>query len=401
MTRYRYSAVDGMGTQISGVEAAKDPAGVRQILQARGLQPFEVTEKKSILKFEITTKKVGREDVLNFSRQLAVFVKAGIPILEALEVIGEETADKQLKAVILDMIDSLQHGDTFAAAAGAHPEAFPSYYVGVLQSAELTGTLDTVLMQLSDYMERDLEARGELTAALIYPAVVLGLSVIVIVILAGFVLPKFRTFFNQLHAKLPLPTRMLLAIATFVSTWWWLILLIVIGLVIGFIAMRRSKKGKEQLDAIILRLPILGDLVRAAVVERVCRVLAAMVGAGVALPEAMTVAADSANNAVYRRALLGVRTQMMEGEGIAGPMSRTGLFPAAARQMFRVGEETGTLEDQMQTAATYYGRELQVKVKHFTSLFEPAVLIFVGIVVGFVAVALVSAMYGVYNQVKV
>ena len=147
-------------------------------------------------------------------------------------------------------------------------------------------------------------------------------------------------------------------------------------------------------------MPVIGGLIKAAVVERICRVLAAMVSAGVALPEAMTVAAESANNAVYSRGLMEVRTQMMEGEGIAGPLAATGLFPGAAQQMFRVGEETGTLEDQLDTAAIYYNRELEVKLKHFTSLFEPAVLIFVGVVVGFVAVALVSAMYGMYSQVK-
>ena len=401
MAKFRYSAIDSEGKQVTGVQTADTSGTVRQLLLERGLQPFDVSQKASLLNFEITKKKVPREDVMNFSRQLGVFVQAGIPILEALEVIASETSEKQLRLILLEMVDALQQGETFASAAAVHPEAFPNYYIGVLQSAELTGTLDIVLNQLADYMDRDLSARRELTSALIYPCVVMAMSVVVIVVLAAFVLPRFRTFFNQLHAKLPLPTRILLGISSFVSTYWYAIAAVVIIVVGGIIGMRRSNGGRAKLDALLLKMPIVGPLIRAAVVERICRVLSAMVAAGVALPEAMTVAADSSNNAVYRDALLSVRAQMMEGEGIAGPLARTGLFPAAAQQMFRVGEETGTLGDQLETAATYYGRDLEVKVKHFTSLFEPAVLIFVGVVVGFVAVALVSAMYGIYGQVKV
>ena len=151
----------------------------------------------------------------------------------------------------------------------------------------------------------------------------------------------------------------------------------------------------------MLKLPVIGSLVQAAIVERVCRVLASLVTAGVDLPRALAVTAESSNNAVYSDGINHIREQMMEGAGLADPLAETGLFPAAARQMFRVGEETGTLDKQLETAASFYHRELELKVKHFTSLFEPAVIIFMGVIVGFVAVALVSAMYGIYRQVKI
>jgi type IV pilus assembly protein PilC len=371
-------------------------------LLERGYQPLEVTEKsRGVLQFEITKKTVHRKDIMHFSRQLAVFVKAGIPIMEALEVIGDETTDKLLKAALADMIDQLQSGDTFAAAAARHPEAFPNYYVGILHSAELTGTLDLVLNQLADYLERDIDARGKITAALIYPAVVMGMSIVTIVVLASFVMPRFKTFFASFKAKLPLPTRMLLAVSNFFSTYWYIILGAVILSVVGIIAVRRSSSMKIHLDTLILKLPVLGDLVQAAVLERTCRILSSMIKAGVALPEAMAVTADSASNMVYRNGIMTIREEMMEGQGLSGPLARTGLFPGAATQMFRVGEETGTLDQQLETAAVFYNRELDVKIKRFTSLFEPAVIIFMGVVVGFVAVALVTAMYGIYNQVKV
>jgi type IV pilus assembly protein PilC len=316
-------------------------------------------------------------------------------------VISTETPDKMLKRALEDMIERIQSGDTFASAAAAHPEAFPNYYIGMLTSAELTGNLDVVLDQLADYIDRDIEARGKITGALIYPAVVAVMAVVVVVVLATFVMPKFVVFFKSFNAQLPLPTRMLLSGSNFVSTWWWAILAGIVIVTGGFIALRRSHAGKAHLDSFILKLPILGDLVRTAIIERVCRILSSMIKAGVALPDAMKVTADSANNAVYRNGLNTVREEMMEGRGLAEPLSETGLFPGAARQMFRVGEETGTLDAQLATAANFYDRELDVKLKRFTGLFEPAVIIFMGVVVGFVAVALVSAMYGIYHQVKV
>ena len=190
----------------------------------RGLQPIDVKEHKSILKFEITKKTVTRKEVMHFSRQLSVFVEAGIPIMEALEVISEETTDKLLKKVLLDMIGELQAGDTFASAAAAHPEAFPRYYVAVLESAELTGTLDKVLAGAGRVPRDETSRLGpQVTSALIYPAVVAVMAVVTVVVLATFVLPKFKTFFDSLNAKLPLPTRMLLSISGFISTWWWAI----------------------------------------------------------------------------------------------------------------------------------------------------------------------------------
>lgn len=401
MESFKYNAIDVAGKRISGTEEAQTRGAAHLALLDRGYQSVQVSEKKNILQFEITKKRVSRKELMHFSRQLAVFVKAGIPIMEALEVIAEETTDKILKAAILDMNERLQAGDTFASAAAAHPETFPDYYLGILGSAELTGTLDVVLEQLADYIERDVEARSKITGALIYPAVVMVMAIVTVIILAVFVLPRFKTFFESFHAKLPLPTRMMLSVTNFISSWWFLLVAGLLLVVAGFIALRRWDKGRAWLDSVILRMPVLGDLVQASIMERVCRILSSMVRAGVSLPEAMSVTAEASNNAVYKQGLREVREQMMEGQGLSEPVARSGLFPGAARQMFRVGEETGTLDDQLNLAAAYYNREVDIRLKRFTGLFEPAVIIFMGLIVGFVAVALVSAMYGIYHQVHV
>jgi type IV pilus assembly protein PilC len=355
----------------------------------------------SLLRFEITKKRVPRREIMHFSRQLSVFIAAGIPILEALEVISSEVSHKLFKAALDDMVVSLREGATFGGAAAAHPEAFPPFYIGILKSAELTGELDVVLQQLSDYVERDAEARSKITSALVYPGIVFAMSIVTVVVLTVFVLPRFATLFKSLNAKLPLPTRILLGLAHDVTAYWYGIAGMAALVVAGFVVARRSKKAKAVVDRVLLRLPIAGDLMRHAILERVCRILAAMIRAGVSLPEAMSVTANATNNEVYRRGLGEIRDEMLEGQGLIAPLARTGLFPSAARQIFRVGEETGTLDDQLRTAAAYYERELDYKIKRFTSLFEPAVIIFMGAIVGFVAVALVSAMYGIYRQVKV
>jgi type IV pilus assembly protein PilC len=400
MARYAYSALAVDGSSVSGVLTAPTSGAAYNTLRQRNLQPVELAEKKGFLQIEITPRQVNRKHLMHFSRQLAVFIAAGIPILDALEVITEETSDRLFKKALNRVILNLQAGDTFAAAAAAHPEAFPRFYVGILESAELTGHLDTVLDQLADYIERDLEARRKVTSALMYPGVIFCLSIVAVVVLTGWVLPKFRTFFDSLHAKLPLPTRLLLSAGHAITTWWFVLFGGVLALVVGGILMVRTSSGRARLDAILLRIPLTGDLLKHAMMERICRILGAMVRAGVPLPDAMAVTADATNNDVYRRGLTAVRDEMLKGRGLAGPVAQSGLFPGAARQMFRVGEDTGTLDQQLETAAIYYDRELDYRIKRFTSVIEPAVIIIMGVIVGFVALALISAMYGIYRQVK-
>ena len=232
------------------------------------------------------------------------------------------------------------------------------------------------------------------------PAVIMAMSVVVVVILVGFVLPRFQTFFEGLDAELPLPTRILLGGANVLTTYWYVIAALVAIVVVGISLTLRTSRGKHVRDRLVLAAPVLGDLMHHVVLERFCRILSSMMSAGVPLPEAMRVTAEASSNRVYQLGLGQAREAMMRGEGLAVPLAATGLFPASARQMFRVGEATGTLDEQLHTAAEYFERELDYKIKRFTSLFEPAILVVVGLVVGFVAIALVSAMYGIFNQVN-
>ncbi|HXX91742.1 MAG TPA: type II secretion system F family protein [Acidimicrobiales bacterium] len=401
MAKFKFTAIAPDGATVTGIEDALTVSMARRALVLRNLSPVEVQEKKSILQFEITATRVPRRDLMHFSRQMAVFMKAGIPVLEAMDVMTQEMSNKTLQRVLAEMCDSLRNGATFADAAAEHPEAFPPYYLGILKSAELTGNLDIVLVQLSDYIERDIEARRKVTSALMYPAIVLVMAILAVIIITSVVLPKFQSFFSSLHAKLPAPTRALLGVAGFVKNDWIVIVAVVAGILAVVLLVTYTRRGREIRDNLILKLPVVGDLIRTAILERFCRILYSMVSAGVPLPDALEVTGHTTTNAVYKEGLETVREAMLRGEGLAAPLSASGLFPAAARHMFLVGERTGTMDDQLETAATYFDRELDYKLKQFTALFEPAVIIFVGLVVGFVAIALVSAMYGIYRQVHV
>jgi type IV pilus assembly protein PilC len=269
-----------------------------------------------------------------------------------------------------------------------------------LRSAELTGQLDTVLDQLSGYLEREVAAKQKIKSASIYPAAVAVMSVVTVVVLAVFVLPRFRDFFASFDATLPLPTRILMGFTDFLANWWWAVLGGIAVLVLAFIAALQTDGGRYQWNKFTLKVPVIGEAIQFALVERFCRLMSSMIGAGVSLPESLRVATASLKNKVYTRALLTVREQMMQGEGIAKPIAATGLFPSMAQQMLRVGEDTGSLDTQLEVAARFYERELDYKIKKVTDLFEPIVIVVMGSIVGFVAVALISAMYGIYSQVQ-
>jgi type IV pilus assembly protein PilC len=401
MPKYRYTALELDGTRVNGTEDAPSRGEVHTMLAERDLLPIQVAEKKSVLQYEITKKKVKPRDLMHFSRQLGVFIRAGIPIINALEVISSEMTDKVFRPALDDIMEELRSGSTFSAAAARHEEVFPAFYLGILRSAEVTGNLDVALDELADYLDRDIDARQKVKNALVYPAIVLVMAVVVVLILTLFVLPRFETFFESFHARLPLPTRVLLSISHFIGRWGWLIAAGIVAAVILAVVYFRTPKGRAKKDEMMLRLPVAGDLLRHAIVERFCRILASMMNAGVSVPEALAVTGDATNNAVFRERIARAREAMLRGEGLATPLNNTNLFPSSIRQMFRVGEDTGTLDKQLETAADYLDRELDYKIKRFTSLFEPIVIVIVGVIVGFVAIALVSAMYGVYNQVNI
>jgi type IV pilus assembly protein PilC len=400
MPRFAYAAIDATGTSVEGVTKADTVGEARTRLLDQNLYPVKIEEKKGALQFELTKEKVKKKELMHFTRQLAVFVKAGIPITEALEIIGDETADLALQRTLSSMVEDLRNGGTLSGAAAKHPEAFPSYYIGILGSAELTGKLDETMENLAGYLERELETRSKVVSALSYPGVVMVLAVFTVAVLAGYVLPQFKPLFEELHAELPFATRMLLFVADLFTVMWYIPFSLAAAFVGWNMWLFKTPKGRRVKDRLVLKMPIINGIVEYAILERFCRILGAMVKAGVPLPDAMRTTTEAVSNTVFRARLEEAQAEMMEGGGFAKPLARTQLFPGAARQMFKVGEETGTLDQQLQVASLYFDRELESRIKKFTTMFEPLMIVFVGLIVGFVAVALVQAMYGVLDNMK-
>ncbi len=398
MPVYRYVAVGPDGAEVKETVEAPNEDALRNELMLRNLEVRSVKHKKKFNELELSPQRVPREEIMHFSRQMAAFVRTGIPITEALEVVEEGTANKRFKQIVATMREHIETGVPFSEALAEHESVFPPYYVGILRSSELTGQLDTALEQLSSYIERDLDARSKIKSAMVYPLVIAGMSVVTTVILTVFVLPKFTKFFEELDAELPLPTRMLLGFSHITQKFWFVWVALVLGLIAAVVASYKTDKGRELRDKAFLRVPLIKQVVLFAVTERVCRIVAAMIRAGVPLPETLTAAIEGTNNKVFEAGLHVAQERMLEGEGLAQPIADTEMFPMAAVQMMRVGEDTGTLDVQLANAADYYGRELEYKLKKLTSLFEPIVIIMMGVVVGFVAIALISAMYGVMNS---
>jgi type IV pilus assembly protein PilC len=401
MAKFRYLATTETGTKARGVATATSLKTAMAGLVEQGFTVSQLKPKRNVLKFEITKEKLPQGELMHFSRQLSAFVRAGIPLIEALEVIEEEADDKTLRMVLQGVRESLITGETFSEALRPYETLFPKFYVDMVRAAELTGSLDDVLSELSGYIKRDLEARNKIKSALVYPLVILVMAIGTVIVLSTFVLPRFKTFFQGFHATLPLPTRMLISFTDFVSNDWLYIIAVLFLIVAIPTALVRTRRGRRAKDRLLLRLPILGEVMLFAIVERFCRLLATMMQAGVPLPEAMGVLGDATKNVVFQEGLANVHGAMMRGEGLARPMSDTKLFPGAVIQMIKVGENTGTLNEQLSVGSEYYGEELEYKIQRLTSLFEPAVIIFMGLAVGFVAVALISAMYGIYKQVQV
>ena len=396
MNRYAYVATDPHGRRTTGVQKAINADAAALTLYERQLRDIRVTEKKSLLKLEVTEPRVKREVVMHLSRQLGAFVRAGLPLIEAVRILGEEAANSSVKRMLLQVEQGLRAGDRLSDCIDRHPKIFPEFYREILRSAELSGRLDAVLDQLAHYLERDLEARRKIKAAMIYPSMIAAMSLVTVVVLA-----TFKDFFHSLGAKLPLPTRMLLAVTDFFAHWWWAVLAVVLALLSAYLFAVRTEGGRHARDRVLLGIPAVGPTVRHAMVERFSRILSSMVSAGVPLPEALRVATESLRNRVFMRALNRVGEAILEGEGLARPLAMSGLFPATAAQMIRVGEDTGTLDTQLEVTAQYYESELDYRLKKLTALFEPTVIVVMGVIVGFVAIAMVSAMYGIFNQVHI
>ena len=397
---YKYSGVLESGEKKSGTVKAATWGEAQYGLQRDGILNLEIKVSKPLLAMEFG-KSVPLEVLLQTTRQLASFSQAGISAARAISILAKTTDHKKMQLILEELVQDIEGGATLSESVSRHPHVFPNYYATILGAAERSGDLVEALQTLNVYLERDLRSRRAVRSAMIYPAVLLTLTLVAVSVMSLVVLPRFQTFFASLNVRLPLTTRMLLNTTHFISKWWWALGSGIILSILILVVALNNPKSRLVLDRLILLVPVFGGLAQLISLERFCRVLATLVKSKVPLPDALELAGSATGNLVFQKAISATRVRVLNGEGLAEPLSEYKIFPIAAIQILRIGEESGQLQSQLQQAASFYADELDHRMKNFTALLEPITLLFIGGGVGFVAVALVSAMYGIYNGVKV
>ena len=343
--------------------------------------------------------RVKTSELILFSRQLATFIKVGVPITDAIKLLQDASGSGAFRAALEDICEDLDAGEAFSTAISHHPGVFSKLYIDMVHAAEYSGTLDRVLIQIATHLQRQDSAMKKLRSAMIYPTVILVLAVSVCTVLIVFVLPNFVAIFHEFHAQLPLPTQILLALGTFAQTWRFQMVASLFIVTVAILVVMNSPPGRVMWDYTLVRLPVIGSIVSYAIIERFTRTLSTMLRAGIPISQTFDVAIASAGNTKYRRELVSVKERMVTGDGFSGPLEATGLFAPMMIRMIRVGEETGTLDASLEQIADFLTEELDYKVRNMISLMEPSLVIAVGGAVGFVAISVILPMYGLLKAV--
>ena len=338
--------------------------------------------------------------VVLFCKQLASFVHVGIPVTTAIETFAAQAPSKLLRTTFLTVASDIQRGMRLSDAFAAQPKVFPRIVPDMVRSAESTGNLDVVLRQAARHIEREASARAKLRAAMTYPVIIFSFALVIAIGIVVFVLPKFNDLYASLGVKTPGLLNAMLAFSAYVTAHG---VFIAAGVLVAVVAMGvwfRTESGHYVLDSFFLRLPAVNSLLRAATTERFCRTLGDMLSAGVPISQTYAVVLQNVRNRVFRRALDRVGPAMASGQGMWRPLQASGVFAPAVIQMFRVGEETGHLDSNLAEAADMYEEEIDYRIKRLTAFLEPAMIVFVGIVVGFVAVTLITSIYSLAGGFK-
>jgi general secretion pathway protein F len=405
MPQFHYQATTSQGKVIEGVMEAGEERVVVARLHEQGYLPLRVAlpghaKSKAALPWlslpDLPLRGVVRQrDLLVLTQELATLIAAGLPLDRALSVLGGLTTKEELKKAIGQILRAVQQGKSLAEALAEYPKIFPPLYVNMVKAGELGGFLDTALQRLAEYLERAQQVQDEIKSALTYPILLTVVGGVSVVILLTYVLPKFAVIFGDLGQALPTSTRVLLAISYGLRTYWWALMLVGVGIWLGGRQYLATPQGRFAWDRWRLRVWVLGQLLTKREVGRFARTLGTLLKSGVPLLQALEVVQEVVGNQMISRALKEVRIGVREGQGIAGPLGRSGVFPTLALQMVSVGEETGRLDDMLMRVAEHYERDTYNQIKRLTSLLEPALILLMALIVGFVVIAMLSAVFSI------
>jgi len=333
---------------------------------------------------------ISQKDITFFTRQLATMLKAGVPMLQAFDIVARGHSNARFARLMMQIKSKIEQGSSLSQAFREHPQHFDDLYCNLVHAGETSGTIDAILDRLALYLEKIIAIKSKIKSALFYPISVLVVAIVVVWVIMVWVIPAFKQVFTSFGADLPAPTLMVIAISDFVVAWWWLVFLAVAGTITGALLLyRRSAAFRVGFDRLLLKIPIIGPIVQKATIARWTRTLATMFTAGVPLVESLDAVAGASGNAVYASATKRIQTDVSTGTSLTNAMSNTMIFPSMVLQMTQIGEESGSLDGMLSKVADFYEREVDDAVAALSSLLEPIIIVFLGVVIG----GLVVAMY--------
>lgn len=400
MPYFAYTAVDSNGRQIKSIIEAENESLVLGRLRDQSLQVVDIKVMKKRKATSIGRQKLKPKALVVFSRQFATMIDAGIPILRCLEILSTQTKDPVLRPTLETVSTDVKGGMQLNEAMAKHPGVFSKLYVNMIRAAEIGGILDTILDRLAGFLEYESEIRSKIKSAMMYPVLVLCFSQLMLFVLFSFVLPKFKEIFEGMDVELPAITAALFAMGDFMQKSWWMIILALVAAFFGLKSYSKTPKGSYQIDFLKLKFPVVGELSLKMSVARFCRTLGTLINSGVPMMRSLEIVGETLDNQVLTSAIDQTRLSIREGNRLSAPLDESGLFPSMVTHMIDVGEESGRLSEMLVKVGDFYDSEVDATVKGLTSMIEPLLIIFLGVVVGFIAISVMTPIFKLVNSVR-
>lgn len=404
MSVFSYKAITNDGRTVEGVMEAPSEEVVADNLQEKGMSIVYISfageqmKDKSEISSLSFLETIKRKDIVIFSRQLAVMVGANLTLVQALRIVQDQVDNKKLRKIVTDIANEVESGVRFSVAMGKYPKVFSQFFTSMIASGETSGKLDDVLQYLADQEEKDYDLQSKIKGAMIYPAfIVSGLGLVGIAMMI-FVVPQLTGMLSAAGGELPLATRILIGLSSFMRSFWWLIPLLIVSIVFGFKSLLKSEAGRKSFDTILLKLPIFGPLLQKIYIVRFTRSLSTLINGGVPLPDALKIVSQVVGNSCYRELIDATIKEVEDGSSLTILFSKSELMPPLVSQMIVVGERTGRLESILETVGNFYTREVNNTVANLTSLLEPLIMVIIGVAVGGMVVAIIMPMYKLADQ---
>ncbi len=395
---YTWEGVDKQGRKVKGEMEAGSVALVNTSLRRQGINPLKVGRRRGTL-FQFK-KKIKPKDIALFTRQLSTMLISGIPIAQAFDIVGKGHENPSVQQLVNSIKQDVESGTSLTQALGKYPLYFDALYCNLVAAGEQAGILDDILDKLATYKEKIEAIKGKIKSALFYPTAVVVVAFVITAVLLVFVIPQFESLFKGFGADLPALTKMVIALSRGFQDWWWAIVGSIVGTVVGIAyAYKRSPAMQHGLDRTLLRAPIIGEIVKKATIARFARTLATMFAAGVPLVEALDSVAGAAGNRVYYEGTVAIKNDVSTGMQLQAAMNATGLFPNMVIQMVSIGEESGELDSMLSKVADFYEREVDDAVAGLSSLLEPIIMVFLGVVIGGLVIAMYLPIFKIASSV--